>query len=162
MFRDILADNGRLREKLKSAKAFQPMAAAAASVAAALPPAAEVGQPLVQQPAGPVFEPGWAASSAATAAAGSTPAGAASGTKHKRAGGSSYRSVSNGSGHSRSSRRERFLGTAFARGGDRAGKAAAVDVDGEEAVRLATEAREACRAAMAGDTADAARPQHLG
>ena len=139
------------------AKVVQPTAAAVAAGAVAAPPAADGVQLLAQQPAATVFEPGWAASSAAAAAAGSTPAGAASGTKR---GASSYRSVSNGSGHSRSSRRERFLGTAFARG--RPAAAVDADVDGEVAVRKADEVREMIRAAMAGGPADVARAQSLG
>ena len=154
---EAFAENKILLERLnKMARVAQPTAAAGAAVVAAAPPPAGGEQRLAQQPAATVFEPGWAASSAAAAAAGSTLAVAASGTKR---GASTYRSMSNGSGYSRSSRRERFFGTGFARG--RPAAAVDADVDGEEVVRRANEVRENVRLAMAGDL-EAARAQSLG
>ncbi len=155
---EFAAENKILREELKKmAKVVQPTAAAVAAGAVAAPPPAGGEQPLAQQPAATIFEPGWKASGAAAAADVSTLAVAASGAKR---GASTYRSLSNDSQHSRSSRRERFLGTGFARG--RPAAAVDADVDGDVAVRKADEVRENIRAAMAGGPAEAARAQSLG
>ena len=108
-----------------------------------------------QTPAGPVFEAGWAASATGAAplatAAAAAPA-PAPGTAHKRGsdGGS------DASGRSRASRRARgTLGGSQERAAGDTGPIK--EVTAEEAVKMAADAREACRSAIADDAADAAR-----
>jgi hypothetical protein len=173
---ELLAANAHLLEELKKlAKGGQPTAAAAASasVAAAVPVPVDGGPILVQQPANTVFEPGWCtgslglglgASSAAAAGAGGVTAAATPtpGTKHKR-GDSEYHSDPGSENSKADSRRERFLGTAYAPAFAKGRRAAAEEeIDGDTAIRKAEQTRENIRVAMAGGPADAGRPPSSG